>query len=448
MLIVSFSISYTQYWERIYGENGDCHARSIVQTSDDGFVIVGWKSIYGYSDVYLMKIDNLGTLCWQKSYGGDNNDFAYSVVETFDDGYIIVGKTESFDSGPYGDVYVLKTDSLGNMLWQRTFGGSGVECGNDISQVETGGYIIVGSTSSFGVGTKNIWLIRLNESGDTIWTRTYGGSSVDYGWSVKQERDGSFILSGGTWSFGAEECDYYLIKADSTGDIIWERTYGGSELDYGRSVALALNDGLIMVGSIFSFTAPDCIWIINVNRDGTIVWERTYGMGFDNYGHSIAQTEDGGHIIAGETWGILPLPNLYLLKINADGNTLWERDYGDSSFASGYSVIQTNDNGYIITGDIYPFDEDSSRIYVLKTDSLGEIDWVREIPNRPDDISLSVFPNPFNSVCEITVPENAKIEIYDLRGNVVATPCSADKSASLVPLDKGDRNRASAKVSG
>jgi hypothetical protein len=236
---------------------------------------------------------------WVKTFGGSEDDSGSSVQQTSDGGFILVGYTASFGAG---DVWLIKTDANGNKLWDRTFGGRGPDWGWSVQQTRDGGFILVGSTASFGAGEGDVWLIKTDASGNIEWDRTFGGSNRDKGYSVQQTRDGGFILVGTTASFGAGGADVWLIKTDADGNKLWDRTFGGSGWDEGSSVQQTSDGGFIIVGSTESLGAGWAdVWLIKTDADGNKLWDRTFGGSMVDRGYSVQQTSDGGFIIVGAT---------------------------------------------------------------------------------------------------------------------------------------------------
>jgi hypothetical protein len=185
-------------------------------------------------------------ITFQRTYGGRDYDEGSSVTQTADNGYIIAGRTESFGAG-HADVYLVKTDANGDTVWTRTYGGTAYDLGHSVAQTADGGYIITGWTRSFGAGNYNVWLIKTDASGDTIWTRALGGTGYDYGHSVAQTANGGYVVAGHTNSFGVGR-DIWLIKTDPSGDTTWTHTYGGTDYDCGYSVAQTTDGGYVIVG--------------------------------------------------------------------------------------------------------------------------------------------------------------------------------------------------------
>ena len=263
---------------------------------------------------------------WSRTFGGTNGDGASSVQQTADGGYIVAGSTYSFGAGD-SDVYLIKTDQNGEIGkgkgWTKTFGGTNRDPASSVQQTSDGGYIVAGWTESFGAGNIDVYLIKTDRSGSEVWSRTFGGSHLDQAWSVQQTSDGGYIVAAWTRSFGAGGYDVYLIKTDANGDEVWSRTFGGSGWDSVSSVQQTSDGGYIVAGSTESFGAGDRdAYLIKTDADGNEVWSRTTfgGSGWDS-GSSVQQTSDGGYIVAGSTnsfsagWS-----DVYLVKTDQNGN--------------------------------------------------------------------------------------------------------------------------------
>ena len=239
---------------------------------------------------------------WTKTFGGSSNDYGYSVQQTWDGAYINAGETSSFGAGS-ADVYLIKTDSSGDTLWTNTLGGSSYDTGYSVQQTSDGGYIIAGTTHSYGAGQYDVYLIKTDAFGDSLWTNTFGGSDDDYGYSVQQTADGGYIIAGWTVPYGASSLDVYLIKTDNEGNQQWQRTFGGgSSGEEGYCVQQTDDGGYIIVGDIeYSGGSSRDIYLIKTDSQGNQQWSQTYGGSDDDHGRSVQQTLDGGYIIAGWT---------------------------------------------------------------------------------------------------------------------------------------------------
>ncbi len=414
-------------WTKTFGGSEDDKGRSVQQTSDGGYIIAGETCSFGVgnSDVWLIKIDASGTEQWSQTFGGSNYDGGWSVQQTSDGGYIITGGTESFGAGNE-DVYLIKIDATGSQLWSQTFGGSDGDWGCDVEQTSDGGYIIVGYTWSLSAGISSIYLIKTDEEGIEEWSQTLGGSDWDVGKSVKQTSDGGYIIAGFTDSYGAGSSDAYLIKTDASGNQQWSQTFGGSDTDCGESVHPTSDGGYIVAGFTYSFGAGYTdVYLIKTDASGIEQWNQTFGGAGYDYGFSVQQTSDGGYIIAGYTFSYgAGESDIWLIKTDASGNQQWSQTFGGNDYDLGYSVEQTSDGGYIITGYTISFGAGYSDIYLIRLDSeTGVIEM--DLPQPLDYSLLPAYPNPFNPSTlirfQMPVAGDIQIQVFDLQGNVVAT---------------------------
>jgi hypothetical protein len=386
-LSVSLVALFTEYahaavkFAKTYGGASDDWAISVRQTSDGGYIVAGGTESFGAGgwDALLIKTDANGNVQWAKTYGGSNRYRAFSVQQTSDGGYI-VGSWISPASSTVDDILLIKTNASGNLQWAKTYGGTGDDQVNSVRQTSDGGYIVAGGTESFGAGDWDALLIKTNASGNLQWAKTYGGTSGDYAFSVQQTSDGGYIVAGTTNSFGAGWYDIFLIKTNASGNVQWAKTYGGTGWDEASSVQQTSDGGYIVAGYTNSFGAGWYdIFLIKTNASGNVQWAKTYGGTNDEYAHSVQQTSDGGYIVAGYTrsfgaggWDIL------LIKTDANGNVQWAKTYGGTNdeyiiFHSSSFAQQTSDGGYIVAGITRSFGAGSEDIFLVKTDVIGNI---------------------------------------------------------------------------
>jgi hypothetical protein len=344
-----YSVSMTHSWS----SQGTYFIKAKAKDMKDA--ISSWSSSH--------QIEITIPIIWTKTYGGSGADCGYSVQQTLDGGYIIAGYTHSFGAGG-SDVYLIKTDGNGDIIWTKTYGGSNDDGGNSVQQTSDAGYIIAGWTHG------GIYLIKTDGNGDTVWTKTFGGSSEDEGYSVQQTSDGGYIIAGYTKSFGAGLSDVYLIKTDGNGDTVWTKTFGGSSEDEGYSVQLTSDGGYTIAGYTYSFSAGKSdVYLIKTDANGNIVWTKTFGGGSYDVGYSVQKTSDRGFIITGYTssFGCVG-QNVYLIKTDGNNDTIWTKTFSGSGYDVGYSVQKTSDRGFIITGY---FSANGGDVYLIKTDANG-----------------------------------------------------------------------------
>jgi len=361
-------------FEKTYGGSGSDIANAITPTKDGGYIVAGGTFSFGNGrmDVYLIKIDKNGNKIWQKTYGGSGSDRANAITPTKDGGYIVAGWTFSFGNGRM-DVYLIKIDKNGNKIWQKTYGGSGYNEADAITPTKDGGYIVAGWTSSFGNGGGDVYLIKIDKNGNKIWQKTYGGSGIDIANAITPTKDGGYIVAGVTSSFGNGRMDVYLIKIDKNGNKIWQKTYGGSDWDGANAITPTKDGGYIVAGVTFSFgNGGGDVYLIKIDKNGNKIWQKTYGGSKDDEANAITPTKDGGYIVAGGTFSFgNGGEDVYLIKIDENGNKIWQKTYGGSKDDEAYAITPTKDGGYIVAGGTESFGNGGWDVYLIKIDKNG-----------------------------------------------------------------------------
>jgi hypothetical protein len=350
---------------------------------------------------------------WEKTFGGTGGDGGSSVQQTTDGGYIITGFTTSSVNGD-DDVYLIKTDGNGDSLWTKTYGETIVDGGNSVQQTTDGGYIITGSTRDTN-NYSDVYLIKTDGNGDSLWTKTYGGSDHYYGFSIQQTTDGGYIITGYKRSSGGVmDFDVYLIKTDGNGDSLWTKTYGGIYYHMGYSVQQTIDGGYIICGNTNSFgNGLFEFWLIKTDGNGVEQWNQTYGGSDNCYGRSVQQTTDGGYIITGfTTSSVNGDDDVYLIKTDGNGTEQWNKTFGGTGNDQGSSVQQTTDGGYIITGFTSSFGNGSYDVYLIKTDGNGNITSTFNIPTPSSNRKLEKVVDILGRETK-PQPNTPFIEIYD-----------------------------------
>jgi hypothetical protein len=386
---------FTQSWDRVYGGNEFDMGLSVQQTADSGYVISGVTESFGNGnkDAWLLKTNVLGDTIWSNTFGGSNKDYFLSVKETVDEGFILSGFTKSFGNGDE-DMWLVKTNSQGNEEWSKTFGGSYKDYSNEVLQTNDGGYLLVGYTESFGSGQTDVWVVKTNSLGIEEWNKTYGGSGSDIGYSVDQTTDDGFIITGKNSSLGSISGDIWLLKIDEFGVEDWNQSFGGTMPDIGYSVKQTVDGGYILAGMSGGSSGPFGI-IIKTDSQGNSTWIKYHGLYGYDYFFSVEQTTDNGYIVVGETSSFgAGSYDVWLLKFNEQGDTVWSKTFGGSEDEYGRCVSQTTDGGFIISGMIKSFDNSNGNLWLIKTDYTGYLTEVVNVSNS-ESKELSKIVNLF-----------------------------------------------------
>jgi len=327
-----------------------------------------------------------------KAIGGPASEGGNSLIQTSDGGYAIAGAITSFGAGS-GDVYVVKLDANGNLQWTKTIGGENEDVGTSLIQTSDGGYAIAGYTYSFGAGGLDVYVVKLDANGNLQWTKTIGGENNDWGLSLIQTSDGGYAIAGYTYSFGAGLTDVYVVKLDANGNLQWTKTIGGKIWENGHSLIQTSDGGYAIAGDTYSLNAADWdFYVVKLDANGNLQWTKTIGGENIDRGYSLIQTSDGGYAIAGTTqsfgageWDV------YVVKLDAHGNLQWTKTIGGPESEIGQSLIQTSDGGFAIAGETYSFGAGGRDVYVIKLDANGNLQWTKTIGGTDWDVGHSLI---------------------------------------------------------
>ncbi len=384
MLPTDFAEAGTN-WARLYGATMGSQFSAVRETTDGGFIVVGTAESFGAggSGVWCLKLDASGDIVWQKTYGGANSDSAAAVEVTSDGGYLLVGRTKSFGAGN-DDGWCLRIDASGNVLWQKTYGGAKSDGFNAVRVTSDGGFIVVGITDSFTWDgwLGDVWCLKLDASGNILWQKSYGSRSKDDEWAfdVGTASDGGYIVVAATSSGGAGWFDAWVLKLDAGGSMLWDKTYGGAMDDMLFDLAGTTADGGCILTGFASFNSQTGEggegWCIKLDAVGNIVWENTY----DGAPQDACLTADGGCLLAGVTFASgAGGADGYCAKLDSFGNVAWQKTYGGTNTDWVTGADMTADGGYVLAGYTYNFGVSTYASWCLKISATGDID-----PSCPD----------------------------------------------------------------
>ncbi|MFX0063908.1 MAG: hypothetical protein ACFFC7_17195 [Candidatus Hermodarchaeota archaeon] len=355
-------------WSQLFGGTGVDTAASMVQTADGGYALAGYTAPFGEGsqDMWLVKTDDLGNHQWNVTYGGIGWEEAFSVVQTIDGGYALAGYTAPFGEGSQ-DMWLVKTDNAGNLQWNRIFGGTGIDRAFSVIQTIDGGYALAGETMS-NFSWNDMWLVKTDSLGNHQWNVTFSGYSDESARSVIQTADGGYALVGYTYSFGAGSQDIWLVKLDSAGSHQWNVTFGGIGVDNAFSVIQTTDGGYALTGESTSIGAgSNDMLLVKTDNAGNHQWNAIFGGTGTDGGFSAIQTVDGGYALVGYTYSFgAGSQDIWLVKTDSAGNHQWNVTFGGTGVDKAFSVIQTIDGGYTLAGYTESFGAGSEDMWLVK----------------------------------------------------------------------------------
>ncbi len=411
-------------WEHAYGGVAEDIVYAVQEIPGGGYVFAGYTSSFGAGgrDGYLIRTDADGDTLWTRTYGGSLNDATWSIELTPDDGFVMAGETASYGHGGT-DVYLVRTDADGDTLWTRTYGDLGDDTGNAIARTREGGYAIAGRGWNMSTGNVDVYLVIVDAWGNLLSTHYYGQSGWDVALDLEATAEGGFILGGATNSFGAGGFDQYLIKTDAGGDTLWTRTYGGEEDEWCHGLTQTRDWGYVLAGNTMSFSVGDFdAYAVRTTALGDTLWTRVYGGPYRNDFNAVAETPDGGFVRAGDradpsaavAWGV---------RMGADGDTLWTHNYGRGgvyNLDSPGDLSVTSDGSFVLAGL-------SERPGTSMYDA-----WILKIRDDFQNLLLTgsvaplrVSPNPCRATTTIsahfTNACHTAVSVYGLQGEKIGT---------------------------
>ncbi|GAB3713817.1 hypothetical protein GCM10027592_53320 [Spirosoma flavus] len=370
------------------------------------------------------------TLLWQKTLGGTQTDYATALTSTNDGGMVIAGYTSSTDgdvTGQHGggDFWVVKLDAQGNLLWQKTLGGTQSEVPWAIKATSDGGVVVAGYTQSTdgdvtgNKGTSDFWVVKLDAQGNLLWQKTLGGTGIDQAYGLTTTSDEGVVVAGYTQSTNGDVTgtrgnrDFWVVKLDAQGNLLWQKTLGGTGSDAASGITTTSDGGLVVVGYTSSTNGDVTgqhggadFWVVKLDAQGNLLWQKTLGgTGYD-YASSIATSSDGGLVVAGtiestngDVTGNHGDYDMWVVKLDAQGSLLWQKTLGGSDYDESYALTATGDGGYVVAGNVYSTDGDvtgnhgDSDSWVAKLDAQGNLLWQKALGGSDDDEAFGVMPS-------------------------------------------------------
>ena len=454
-------------WEKNYGGSEFDIASSIIQTKEGGYIIVGNSTSddgdltrpEGGWDYWIIKINSVGELEWEKTFGGSSSEYANSIIQSEDGGYIIAGSTGSTDGsvaknkGSF-DYWILKLNAIGELEWEKTFGGTKSDRANSISQTKDGGFIIAGYSSSNdgdisnAKGLRDYWIVKINSIGELEWGKSFGGSLNEEAHSIIQTSDDGYIVAGQCESVDGDitnaigDYDYWIIKLNAIGELEWEKSFGGILRDVAKSIIETKNGEYLVVGNSFTkdisefpeLNGASDILIIKLNSIGDIQWEKSIGGSYEEIAEEIKPTKDNGYIIAGYTNSIDGNINknygnydVWVVKINSIGEIEWSSTYGGSEGDYANSIVQVLDGGFCFAGTSKSKDINVANNY-------GNNDfWVAKLSPPP----IIIQSDTSDAVFSIIMPE-PMIQNNDINMGEMIVGNTKDTIVSSVICNTGD----------
>jgi len=361
-------------WAKTYSISTADLAFSVHQTTDGGYIVAG-LTIIREGDLLIIKMDENGDIQWQKAYGGPGMELGFSIQQTMEGGYIAAATTTSFGAGEH-DCWILKLDSSGSIIWQNAYGDECSQSCQCINQTADGGYIAAGTRSCPDPDNcQDIWIIKLDGDGNLLWQETLGDGGDEYVHSVIQTSDGGYIIASNTNSFGGWY-DFFTVKFNEGGDIIWQKRYDVLEAYDNNVLSMhqTFDNGYIVTGRAVNEPDSGNSIVIKLDEYGNVSWSKLYRSEENSEGTFIQQTSDSGYIVVGGIGDSIEETDIMVLKLNAGGELTWKKTYGGITSDYTYSIQQTFDNGYILAGYSVSFGpEGTINIWVLKMDGSGTI---------------------------------------------------------------------------
>lgn len=483
--ITSFAQTSVLQWQKCLGGSDEDIAYNCQPTPDGGYIVAGYTistngqvtGNHGGSDAWIIKLSNNGAIEWQKALGGTGYESAYSIQLTLDGGYIVAGTTSSNNGDTIGnhggnDFWVIKLTSLGNILWQKVLGGTNEDGAYSIQPTLDGGYILAGSTLSTNGditgnhGGMDAWIVKLDALGALVWQKALGGTGNEQAVSILTTPDGGYIVAGSATSTQGDVSgnhggtDAWVLKLSANGSVVWQKALGGSGNDVAKEIQKTPEGGYVV--ALFSGSNDGDItgnhqgvgyydaWVVKLSNIGAIEWQKALGGTGDDYAYSISNTLDGGYILSGSTTsndgdvtgnhgGNNGTSDGWIVKLSNNGNLIWQKTFGGAYDDFNYDIQTVNNSGYVVVGYTWSINGD-----VIGNHGVQDA-WIIKLgPDLSTDTfqlqNLMIFPNPTKNIIQYQTADNVsleKITIIDTTGKIVLTQTMNTSQINVESLESG-----------
>jgi len=417
-------------WSLAWGDRYDDSFTSVIELNNGEFVVFGGDYIGDRqrTNFLVMNLNANGTQNWSTTFGGDRWDLANEIVSAHNSDLLVVGITDSYGQGRENG-YAAKLNSQGEVQWFNWYGGESVDNFRSVRNLGDGNFAICGSTYSFGENSSDMWLVKIDDAGEVLWQRTYDNRSSEGAETIVHCDDGGFLLAGYTFFDGWSGRDFYVVRTDSVGNELWNASFGDSLSDICHDALQTADGGFLLAG--YKDMRPGMganadFWLVKIDSVGELRWSREYGGDSVDKGYTISKTSDGGFIIGGETFSDgNGISNFYAVRVDSLGEELWSMNLGERGYNTCYSVISTSDGGYALAGVRDFGGGRRSDGWIVKTGRDPLLNNVVLVdPSFPSELKLHTpYPNPFNSTTRIAFqlpyPSHVNLSIRDQQGREV-----------------------------